>query len=176
MSATPENDRASFPAPRIPRLARGLNRVTSPNSAPGFVLAGHRRLYERSAGRIGHGMIGAPTLLLRTVGRRSGRRRTSALVYARDGDGFVLAASNDGADRHPAWFHNVCAEPEVEIQVARTVLRARARVVSREGTGYEALWAEMNAVNHGRYAHYQAMTGRAIPLVILDVSASNISF
>src|ERR687887_2154374 len=95
----------------------------------GQVLRLHERLYERSAGRVGHRMLGVPTLLLRTTGRRSGATRTNALVYARDGDAYLLVASNGGADRPPAWLHNLRADSDVEIQIGRHRRKGTARVV-----------------------------------------------
>ena len=71
----------------------------------------HEQLYKRTDGRLGHRMIGVPTLLLRTTGRRSGATRTNGLVYARDGDDYLVVASNGGADRPPAWLHNLRANP-----------------------------------------------------------------
>ena len=68
------------------------------------LLSVHQRLYERTDGRIGHRLIGVPSALLRTTGRRSGKVRTSALVYARDGDDYLLVASNGGSDRPPTGF------------------------------------------------------------------------
>lgn len=150
-----------------PRLARALNKLTAPRSAPAPVLRFHRWLYQRSGGRLGHGMIGAPTLLLRTIGRRTGQPRCSALCYARDGDRFVVAASNDGADRPPAWFHNLVAEPSVELQVGRRRLSGRAEVVESSHPDHRLLWAAMNATNHGRYDWYQSQTPRPIALVVV---------
>src|ERR687888_974531 len=95
----------------------------------GQVLRLHQRLYVGSDGRLGHGMLGVPTLLLRTTGRRSGSTRTNALVYARDGDDYLVVPSNGGADQAPAWLHNLKANPEVEVQVGRNRRRGRARVV-----------------------------------------------
>src|SRR5205814_3124058 len=88
-------------------------------SITGQILRVHQRIYEATDGRIGHGTIGVPTLLLRTRGRRSGATRTNALVYARDGDAYLVVASNGGADRAPAWLHNLRANPQVEIQIGR---------------------------------------------------------
>jgi len=62
----------------------------------------HGAIYERTDGRLGHRLLGVPTILLRTTGRKTGRERTSALVYARDGEDFLIVASNGGADRPPA--------------------------------------------------------------------------
>src|SRR5437879_12460021 len=95
----------------------------------GQVLRLHEQLYKRSDGRIGHRMIGVPTLLLRTTGRRSGQTRTNGLVYARDGDDYLVVASKGGSDTSPAWLHNVKATPDVEVQVGRERLSGTARVV-----------------------------------------------
>ena len=88
-------------------------------SITGQILKIHEQLYKGTDGRIGHHMIGVPTLLLRTTGRRSGATRTNSLVYARDGEDYLLVASNGGADRPPAWLHNLRANPDVEVQIAR---------------------------------------------------------
>ncbi|HZT66869.1 MAG TPA: nitroreductase family deazaflavin-dependent oxidoreductase [Acidimicrobiales bacterium] len=156
-----------------PRLARALNRLTAPRTAPTSVLRAHRWLYEHSAGRIGHGMIGAPTLLLRTTGRRTGQLRCSALCYARDGDRFVLAASNDGADGNPAWFNNLVSDPSVELQVGRRRFSGRAAVLIPEDPDYQRLWRSMNATNHGRYDWYQSKTSRPIPLVMVTTTTAS---
>lgn len=129
------------------------------------VLRLHQTLYERSDGRVGHGMIGVPTLLLRTTGRRSGARRTNALVYAPDGDEYLLVASNGGADRPPAWLHNLRAQPAVEIQIRRERHPATARIIEPSDPDYERLWKRVNENNHDRYAAYQSQTSRPIPVV-----------
>jgi deazaflavin-dependent oxidoreductase (nitroreductase family) len=125
----------------------------------------HQRLYERTDGRIGHRMIGVPSLLLRTTGRKTGQPRTSALVYARDGQDYVLVASNGGSDRPPGWLFNVEARPDVEIQVGRARSPATARVVQAADPEYPRLWKLVNERNHGRYDRYQTQTTRPIPLV-----------
>jgi deazaflavin-dependent oxidoreductase (nitroreductase family) len=112
-------------------------------------------------------MIGAPTLLLRTTGRRSGTIRTNALVYARDGAAYLVVASNGGADQPPAWLNNVQAQPEVEIQVGRRRERARAQVVERSDPQYERLWRIVNENNRDRYTAYQQQTSRPIPVIVL---------
>ena len=137
-------------------------------SALGRVLAVHQFLYERSDGRIGHRMLGRPTLLLRTTGRRSGVRRTNALVYAGDGDDYVVAASKGGDDKAPAWLHNLTAEPNVEVQLGRERRPAKARVVSRGDPEFDRLWRLVNENNGGRYDAYQAKTERQIPVVVLS--------
>ena len=127
----------------------------------------HQAVYDLSGGRLGHGMLGVPCLLLRTTGRRTGRTRTSALVYARDGEDYVVVASLGGADRPPAWLHNVQAQPAVRVQVGRRRFGAVGTIVERGDDEYPRLWRAVNEVNRGRYDRYQAKTSRPIPLVRL---------
>jgi F420H(2)-dependent quinone reductase len=134
------------------------------------VLELHGRLYEGSDGRVGHRMIGVPTLLLRSTGRRSGARRCNALVYAADGADYVLVASNGGSDRAPGWLHNVRAQPEVEVQVGRARSPGTARVLEPGDEEYARLWRLVNDNNHGRYDAYQRNTARPIPLVVVAPS------
>jgi deazaflavin-dependent oxidoreductase (nitroreductase family) len=132
------------------------------------ILGLHERIYKATDGRVGHRMIGVPTLLLRTTGRRSGATRTNGLVYARDGDDFLVVASNGGADRPPAWLHNLQANPDVEIQVARERRKATARVVEPSDADYDRLWKIVNDHNRDRYSAYQKQTARPIPVVVLS--------
>jgi deazaflavin-dependent oxidoreductase (nitroreductase family) len=127
----------------------------------------HQAIYERTDGRIGHRLVGIPSLILRTTGRRSGLTRTAVLAYGRDGDGYVVVASNGGQDRPPAWLHNVRANPEVEIQVGRRRAAGRARIVEAGDPDYPRLWRLVNQVNGGRYDGYQRRTARPIALVVL---------
>lgn len=136
----------------------------------GQVLRLHEQLYKRTDGRVGHRMIGVPTLLLRSTGRRSGATRTNALVYARDGDDYVLVASNGGADRHPAWLHNLRANPAAEIQVGRERQKGTARVVESSDPDYKRLWKVVNENNRDRYDAYQQQTTRPIPIVVVTPS------
>ena len=126
----------------------------------------HQWVYEATDGRVGASLGGRPMLLLRTVGRRSGQNRTSALLYARDGDAYVVIGSKGGDPRHPGWFHNLSATPDVEIQVGRDRLPVRARVA--EGEERTRLWAMADEVNKGQYTTYQSRTNREIPVVVLD--------
>jgi deazaflavin-dependent oxidoreductase (nitroreductase family) len=135
------------------------------------LLTVHQRLYERSDGRIGHRLLGIPSALLRTTGRKTGQIRTSALVYARDGQDYVLVASNGGADRPPAWLLNVAAQPRVELQVGRVRSPATARIIEADDPGYPRLWQLANANNHQRYDGYQAKTSRKIPIVVVTPAA-----
>jgi deazaflavin-dependent oxidoreductase (nitroreductase family) len=132
------------------------------------ILKMHQRLYERSDGRVGHRMLGVPTLLLRSTGRRSGAQRVNALVYARDGTSYVVVASNGGSDKSPGWLFNVQAEPAVEIQVGRNSMPATARVLGPDDENYARLWRLVNENNKGRYDAYQTQTARPIPLVVVS--------
>ena len=146
------------------RLARTLNRVTSPRSGqPGF----HRWLYRVTDGRLGHGLVGAPTLLLHTTGRRSGLRRTTPVVYVYDQGRAVIGATNGGQGT-PAWFHNLSADPSVEFQMGRQHISATARVMPPSDPAYRPLWQRLDAVTHGRFSAYQAASGQEIPLVVLE--------
>ncbi len=136
----------------------------------GTVLGAHQWLYVRSDGRVGHRMIGVPTLLLRTTGRRSGAIRTNALVYARDGEDYLVVASNGGADQPPAWLYNVQAKPEVQVQVGRKREKASGRVVERSDPEYERMWQIVNENNRDRYTAYQQKTSRPIPIIAITPS------
>jgi deazaflavin-dependent oxidoreductase (nitroreductase family) len=135
------------------------------------VLKLHQAVYESTDGRLGHRLLGVPTLLLRTTGARTGTVRCNALVYARDGEDFVLVASKGGSDRPPGWLFNVRAKPAVEIQVGRKRSAAMAPILEPGMDGYERLWRQVNDENKGRYAGYQAKTTRPIALVIVTPSA-----
>lgn len=132
------------------------------------MLGVHQWIYEKSDGRVGASLGGRPMLLLRTVGRRSGEARTSALLYVPDGDSFAVIASKGGHPQHPGWFHNLSAQPDVEIQVGRERIPVRARVA--EGAERERLWTRADEVNKGQYSTYQSRTDRQIPVVVLDRS------
>lgn len=136
-------------------------------SIMGQVLKVHGELYRRTDGRIGHRTIGVPSLLLRSTGRRSGATRTNALVYARDGEDYLVVASNGGADRPPAWIHNVGADPKVEIQVGRKRSGATARIVGPDDPSYERLWKLVNENNKHRFEAYQRETSRPILVVAI---------
>ena len=131
------------------------------------VLRIHELLYEKSDGRVGHRMIGVPTLLLRTTGRRSGATRTNGLVYAPDGGSYLVVASNGGAERNPAWLHNLRANPDVEIQIGRDREKGRATIVAPSDPDYGRLWKIVNENNRDRYSAYQQQTERPIPVIVL---------
>lgn len=122
--------------------------------------------YRVTKGRVGGKfMRGAPVLLLTTVGRKSGARRVAPLIYARDGDRVLVVASKGGMDHHPLWYHNLVANPEVEVQIGAETRPMTARTATPEEKA--ALWPKVVAV-YRDYADYQARTTRDIPVVILS--------
>jgi F420H(2)-dependent quinone reductase len=124
----------------------------------------HVDVYRRSGGRIGRRISGVPILLLEHVGRKTGKERTTPLMYVEDGDDLVLVASFGGAPKHPAWWINLRANPETTVQVGAE----RRRVRAREATDEERprLWEKAVAA-YSDYAVYQKRTDRKIPVVIL---------
>jgi deazaflavin-dependent oxidoreductase (nitroreductase family) len=106
--------------------------------------------------------------LLTTTGRSSGEQRTTPLIYAEDGDRYVIVASKGGAPEHPGWYQNLAKTPEVELQVMDDVFPARARTA--EGEEREQLWRKANEV-WPHYDEYQTKTDREIPVVVLERSA-----
>jgi deazaflavin-dependent oxidoreductase (nitroreductase family) len=136
-------------------------------SIMGVVLQVHEWIYKQTDGRMGHRMLSVPALLLSTIGRRSGATRTNSLIYARDGEDYLLVASNGGADRHPAWLHNLRANPDVEIQIARERRKGTAKVIEPTDPDYDRLWKLVNDNNQDRYTAYQKQTARAIPVIVV---------
>jgi deazaflavin-dependent oxidoreductase (nitroreductase family) len=126
--------------------------------------ATHVALYRMSGGRVGRTMGGVPILLLDHVGRKSGERRTLPLMYAPDGDDFVLVASYGGAPKHPAWYLNLKANPETTVQVGSE--RREVRAVEVDGEERSRLW-DKAAAAYPAYNVYQRRTERRIPVVKL---------
>jgi len=104
-------------------------------------------------------------LLLFTKGRKSGEQRTHALIFRPWGDSYLVVASKGGTDAPPAWFLNLEADPDVEVQIKGDRFRARARVATPEEK--PAMWAEMVAA-WPDYDEYQKKTSREIPVVVLE--------
>ena len=136
--------------------------------ALGLFVRVHDAVYQRTNGLIGHRIPGAPnSLLLHTVGAKTGLPRTSALSYARDGDSYLVVASNGGDPRAPGWYHNLKADPQVEINVGRRRFAVTAKPVLSTDPDYARMWRIVNANNSDRYDGYQARTSRPIPVVRL---------
>ncbi|MGI8440639.1 MAG: nitroreductase family deazaflavin-dependent oxidoreductase [Thermoleophilaceae bacterium] len=130
------------------------------------VMKGHTAVYRATGGRVGHRFPGSPPmLLLDHVGARSGTRRTTPLVYARDGESILVVASKGGHPRHPAWYHNLRAHPDTTIQVGPERRSVRARTARPDER--ECLWRKA-VETYGGYRGYRQRTEREIPLVLLD--------
>jgi deazaflavin-dependent oxidoreductase (nitroreductase family) len=132
-------------------------------------VAEHTRRYVESGGEDGHEWRpGVPTLLLTTTGRKSGVKRRTALIYGRDNADYVVVASNGGTPEQPAWYLNLEADPEVELQVLDATVAATATTVT--GAERERLWALMREI-WPAYDEYQSKTEREIPVVVLTPKA-----
>ncbi|MEU7069820.1 nitroreductase/quinone reductase family protein [Streptomyces narbonensis] len=125
--------------------------------------------FRANGGRVGGMFEGAALLLLTTTGARSGRAHTNPAVYVRDGARLLVFASNAGGPKHPAWFHNLSADPFVTVELGTTegtVERFAATAVVTEGEERDRLYAEQADRDPG-FAAYQAATDRIIPVVAL---------
>jgi deazaflavin-dependent oxidoreductase (nitroreductase family) len=128
----------------------------------------HQWIYEQTDGLLGHRLLfGNLMLLLRTTGRRTGLPRIAALTYARDGNDFLVVASNGGLRNPPTWLGNLKAHPECEIQVGRRRHRAIARPTLPDDPEYRRRWTIVDNNNKGRYTQYQKLTERPIAIVEL---------
>jgi deazaflavin-dependent oxidoreductase (nitroreductase family) len=124
-------------------------------------------LYRRTGGSVGGKMRGAPVLLLTTTGRRTGRTWTTPVMYRNDEDRLVIVASNGGADRHPAWWLNLRANPRATVQIGKESFPVTATETTAEER--ERLWP-LVVETYGGYADYEKKTVRRIPVVLLERS------
>lgn len=127
--------------------------------------AGHTAIYRLTNGLIGHRLPGSPPmLLLDHVGARSGTHRTTPLVYLRDGDDLVLVASKGGYPKHPAWYHNLVANPDTTVLLGSERRQVKATVATQSERS--RLWP-LAVRAYSPFADYQKRTDRQIPLVML---------
>ena len=124
----------------------------------------HGGLYRASGGRLFGRVVGMPVLLLTTTGRRSGKPRTAALTYFRDGADLVVIGSFGGSDRAPAWWLNLQRDPQASVLIGRTTSKVTARAATAEE--HNLLWPLVTRTHPG-YARYQKRTARPIPIVLL---------
>ena len=130
----------------------------------------HVERYIATDGKEGHDWReGSKVLLLTTTGRKSGREIVYPLIYGRSGDDYLLVASKGGAPRHPSWYLNLDANPDIGIQVKGDRMRARARTATPEEKA--ELWPIMTK-EWPAYDEYQRKTDRDIPLVIVTPTGS----
>ena len=124
----------------------------------------HRGIYSASGGRALKRIAGMPVLMLTTVGKRTGKRRTVPLTYFEDGDAIVLVASYGGRPHNPAWFENLLAHPDVEVRIGNEVRPMTARRATFEER--TRFWPRIVETYDG-YRAYQEKTTREIPLAVL---------
>ena len=152
--------------------ARISNLMARPRFIATRVTRLHAVLLRLSGGRLQHSKLlagGQPVLALNTTGRKSGQPRSTVLAYLADGQNFVLAPSNAGLDQDPAWWLNLQADPQAEIDVRGERLAVRARKASPDERAQ--LWPRF-VEQYGGFADYVEMTDREIPLVILEPAAT----
>jgi deazaflavin-dependent oxidoreductase (nitroreductase family) len=125
----------------------------------------HIERYRETEGKEGHKWNGTQTLLLTTKGRKSGQLRTAPLIYDLHRGDYVVVASKGGSDEPPAWYVNLEADPEVEVQVWGDTFKARARTATPEERA--EIWPKV-AMEWPDYDAYQEKTEREIPVVILE--------
>jgi deazaflavin-dependent oxidoreductase (nitroreductase family) len=128
----------------------------------------HTRAYRATGGRVGQSIPGVPgkMCLLDHVGAKSGIKRTAPLLYVRDGENVILVASKGGFPKHPAWLHNLKANPETTVQVGGELIPVRARVASPEER--ERLWPMAERAWQGYRTYQERSQGREIPMVVLE--------
>jgi deazaflavin-dependent oxidoreductase (nitroreductase family) len=121
--------------------------------------------FRANGGKVGGQFEGAPMVLLHTIGARSGEERVNPLVYQADGDRIAIFGSKAGAPTHPAWYHNLLANPDVTVELGPDTVPMRARVA--EPDERERIWSRQKEIMPG-FADYEANTTRVIPVVILE--------
>lgn len=150
---------STFPPPRPgTRAYDAWNQLARANVA----------VYRWTGGRVGGSLDGAPVLLLHHVGRKSGERRVSPLLHLPDGERLVIVASMGGIPKHPAWYLNLQAHPDTDVEVGRERRRVRARTAA--GDERAQLWERLVAM-YPAFAAYQRRTEREIPVVVLEPGA-----
>ena len=133
-----------------------------------FITVVHRFVYVASGGVIGGRVLWIRMLLLINTGRRSGQERKTPLLYVEDGDRWVVAASNAGNDRHPAWWYNLSSHPQARIHVGSEKIDVTWRQATADER--ETLWSKLTQ-SYRFYPQYREDLRREIPVVILERTA-----
>jgi deazaflavin-dependent oxidoreductase (nitroreductase family) len=149
-----------------------MHEFSVPKRLPEFI-RNHVRDYLETKGEKGHiwdstsvgGSGPVQTLLLVTVGRKTGKSQTLPIGYTKIDAGYVIVGSKGGAPNHPAWYLNLVANPDVSVQVGPDRFDARARVL--EGDDRDALWASI-VEETPQMKTYQDATERQIPVIVLE--------
>ena len=126
----------------------------------------HVYIYRISRGRVGKQIGALRFLLLTTVGRKSGKKRTVPLTAIPYGSKYILVASFGGSSVHPAWLTNIQKNPNVEIRDGTTVKQAKASIVGTTHPSHKEMWGKAAATYAG-YNDYKKATSRRIPIVII---------
>ena len=121
--------------------------------------------FRSNSGKVGGYFNGSPMLLLTTTGVKSGEERVSPLVYTTDGGRIVIVASNGGADRHPSWYYNVVANPQITVEVGDETYQANA--VITDPAERRRLF-DLHAQRFPGFKEYEKGTDRVIPVIVLD--------
>jgi F420H(2)-dependent quinone reductase len=138
------------------------------------LLAVHDTVYRKTNGAVGHRipLPGVPpSLLLHTVGAKTGQQRTTTLSYFPDGGDYLVVASKGGEPKAPGWYHNLRKNPEIEINLGTRRFPVTATPVLPDDPDYARMWDSVNARNANRYNGYQKRTTRPIPIVRLSPRA-----
>ena len=141
-----------------------MNRPDPPDFMFKAVTSAHIALFRATDGAVGGRMLKMPVLLLTTTGRKSGQKRTTPLTYFTEGEDIILVASKGGHPKNPAWYLNLTANPEVEVEEKGRKRMMKARTATDDEKA--RFWPRITSVSKG-YAGYQERTERPIPLVIL---------
>ncbi|MGH8930151.1 MAG: nitroreductase/quinone reductase family protein [Egibacteraceae bacterium] len=150
------------------RFARIRHRLTVLRRISGFAARAHAVAIRWSGGRIRRSFIftgGMPVLVITTVGRKTGKQRSTPLGYLRVGEGFAVVASNAGNDRVPAWWLNLQAEPTAHVLADRTHYTVTARAANAAED--EKLWSVFQRLNPG-FDEYRNLAERQLPVVLLE--------
>jgi deazaflavin-dependent oxidoreductase (nitroreductase family) len=134
----------------------------------------HDTIYKRTNGRIGHRipLPGVPpSLLLHTVGAKTGKHRTNTLSYFPDRGDYLVVASKGGDPKAPGWYHNLKANPDIEVNIGPERVAVTATPVLPDDPDYARMWDKVNQQNSNRYNGYQQRTSRPIPIVRLTPKA-----
>jgi F420H(2)-dependent quinone reductase len=145
-------------------VARGRAYTPAIAAAQKWVTKLHVAAYRATKGKIGGRLMNSPVLLLLTTGRKSGKERTTPLLFLRDGVNYIMVASNGGTAGDPAWWLNLQKDPEAIVEVGGRTLRVRAEEV--KGEEKRRLWTRLVEM-YPLYESYQRRTDREIPVILL---------
>jgi deazaflavin-dependent oxidoreductase (nitroreductase family) len=145
-------------------VARGRAYTPAIAAAQKWVTKLHVAAYRATEGKIGGRLMNSPVLLLLTTGRKSGKERTTPLLFLRDGVNYIMVASNGGTAGDPAWWLNLQKDPEAIVEVGGRTLRVRAEEV--KGEEKRRLWTRLVEM-YPLYESYQQRTDREIPVILL---------